>query len=488
MVVRTGIGAASPLNQAVTAAFMQPDPQLAFIDLQRRQGLFGAAPGVTPGFLPAAASVASQLGGLFSPSPAPATTDPGALAGGPGAPPATSPAPAAVPAATPVAPAGPVTPVTGPGSPAAMLAGTSGPGAFQTGGFVDRFLGAGRPGTLARGFQRGFFGAEAIERQRQMEEAQIRAQQALILQRQAEAAKDAAQAARPQTATFQRPDGSFMQIQATDRAAFDAAVADPNLTLVNQPTAQRPGTVVQFRNAETGEFTQAQLNTPEAQALVNDPNQVFTGAVSVQETGGPGSATLTRSQEGKAQSELNAQAAALNSYSARAQRLLDIIGTGGANTLTAQLANVGNRLRNEARTMAREFGVEFESGAGAFDPNRFQGAFEAAGLAGQSARVRNAFLGLAIQRAIASGLGTGRALSDRDIESQLRTLGQNQSDPEILRRILADDFANLRDTVTNQGRAFNLAVPEIDEPGFVVPPNVSDIDEQGRPVIDLRTR
>ena len=167
--------------------------------------------------------------------------------------------------------------------------------------------------------------------------------------------------------------------------------------------------------------------------------------------------------------------------------MLEIVGEGGANTLVASLANIGNRLRQEIRTLVNRAGVEFEDRSieSAFNHNSYKGAFEAAGLAGESARVKNAFLALAIQRAIASGLGTGRALSDKDIENQLKTLGQNQSDPEILRLIFADDFRRLSEGVGFRAKASNLTVPQFFPPEFVSRDRPA-VTRDGLEVIDLR--
>lgn len=175
----------------------------------------------------------------------------------------------------------------------------------------------------------------------------------------------------------------------------------------------------------------------------------------------------TGPQLGKLQVELNDQVAAVNAFGSQAQRLLKVVrDTEGANTLTAQLANVGNRIRNEVKTFANTFKVEFESGENAFNPEKYEGVFSAAGLAGANTRVKNGYLALAIQRAIASGLGSGRALSDKDIESQLVTLGRNQSDPSIIANIFQDSFQSVSDNVRFRSEAQSLKLPEIKEFDF----------------------
>lgn len=228
------------------------------------------------------------------------------------------------------------------------------------------------------------------------------------------------------------------------------------------------GDFIQFQNPATRETRDVRKDSPEADRLAADPDFQQVSRVQRIEQGAPG-AFGTETQLGALQVDINEQAAAINSFGFSANQLLEIVGEGGANTLTASLANIGNRLRQEVRTLVNRAGVQFKdrSVASAFEQNNFKGAFEAAGLAGESARVKNAFLALAIQRAIASGLGSGRALSDKDIENQLQTLGRNQSDPEILRRIFIDDFQRLSAGVQFRGQASNLTIPELIAPAFI---------------------
>jgi len=247
---------------------------------------------------------------------------------------------------------------------------------------------------------------------------------------------------------------------------------------IEEPT----GAFIQFENPTTGEIQDVRRDSPEADRLAADPNFQQVERIKRIEQFERRAPFGTPVQLGKLQIDINEQAAAVNSFGAAGQQLLEIVGEGGANTLTAGLANVGNRLRQEVRTLASRAGVEFESGSKAFDQNNFKGAFQAGGLAGENARVKNAFLALAIQRAIASGLGSGRALSDKDISNQLETLGQNQSDPLILRQIFIDDFRRLSEGVRFRAQASNLAVPELVSPEFIG----EQRDPVGRLIIDLR--
>lgn len=217
--------------------------------------------------------------------------------------------------------------------------------------------------------------------------------------------------------------------------------------------------------------------SPEYFAAVRDPNQFLLGNVAQTQTQVTGTPEDFRSdnQKGKLQVEINDQVGAVNAFGSQAERLLNIVReTEGANTLTAALANIGNRIKNEAKAFARTSGVEFESGTDVFNTNKFEEAFSAVGLAGANARVKNGYLALAIQKAIASGLGSGRALSDKDIESQLVTLGKFQSDPSIIARVFQDSFDSVSDNVTYKAEAQGLDLPEIKRFDFNVNDPVDD--------------
>lgn len=209
----------------------------------------------------------------------------------------------------------------------------------------------------------------------------------------------------------------------------------------------------------------------------------FVVAPSRLEQGGAGDFDL-RGQKGKLQIEINEQVAAINTFGSRANRLLPLIAQGG-NTLVASLSNVGNRVFQEVKVLSKNFGVEFESGDEAFNTSRYSGAFSAAGLAGANPRAKAGFLGLAIQKAIASGLGTGKALSDKDIENQLISIGRNQGDPDIVRQLFTDDFNNLSDGVRFRAQASGLKLPDLVPPAFLDTPLGTTLDSDGGLVIDL---
>lgn len=259
------------------------------------------------------------------------------------------------------------------------------------------------------------------------------------------------------------------------RKLFESLPENAQQQIAIQASAQRlltpkRGKPVNFLDTRTNQLSGTFFEgSAEFDRAIKDPNLFPTGAASQvqrQETGAPGD--FSKSTQDRLQSGLNEQVAAVNAFGSQADRLLDIMDKAeGANTLTAALANIGNRVIQEAQTLSREFGVEFQQGSAAFDAGSYDGVFQASGLAGASARVKNGFLGLAIQRAMAAGLGTGRALSNEDIAQQLRTLGNNQSDPNIVRLIFTDSFNNLNDTIRFKAEASKLTLPNISTPSFL---------------------
>ena len=221
--------------------------------------------------------------------------------------------------------------------------------------------------------------------------------------------------------------------------------------------------------------------------------EAFPNAISIEpaisrqvQTSNPSDFPGTPSQIGAQQTALNNQAAAVNAYVTQSERLLKtMMETPGANTLTASLANIGSRLLDEVKTASSVLGVEFEQGNDAFNTNNYEDMFNSLGLAGESPRVKNGFLSLAIQRAMASGLGTGRALSNEDIRQQLNTLGSNQSDPAIVRSIFEDSYRNLADQIRFKAQSDSrLRLPEIRQPNYVLsdltPEEVAELERLRR--------
>ena len=250
--------------------------------------------------------------------------------------------------------------------------------------------------------------------------------------------------------------------------------------LQNQLTPPEPS---QPKSAETfakvgdnGYLTDHASAVPGTQGyadLVQNPDFVRVGlptGIERVEQGGPGEFGLTDAQYSKQQVAINDQVAAMNTFARGTERLLGIMRENpGANTLVAQMANIGTRAVTEVRTLANTMGVTFERGEDAWNPDNYNEVFNAVGLAEASPRIKNGFLAMAIQRAMGSGLGTGRALSDYDIKNQLATLGANQSNPDIVATIFADSYMNLQDYTYSKYEPYKgeLKLPDIYQPNYI---------------------
>ena len=101
------------------------------------------------------------------------------------------------------------------------------------------------------------------------------------------------------------------------------------------------------------------------------------------------------------------------------------------NTFVASIAGTADDLIQEGaavfREMAPDVSTSIESYKGVFD-----------GLGVESSRFQSAIFGLALQYAAASGLGSGRDLSERDVENAIRAIGSDRSDPAAIIAVLND--------------------------------------------------
>jgi hypothetical protein len=273
------------------------------------------------------------------------------------------------------------------------------------------------------------------------------------------------------------PQQQIDQIMALPPAIRNTVVGNYVQSQLLPPDADSPKSAETFAtvgpNGYLTDHRSAVPGTPEYEQLVRSPDHVRVGlptGIERVEQGGPGEFGMTQSQFGKQQIAINDQVAAMNTFAKGTERLLGIMRENpGANTLVAQMANIGHRAITEVKTLVNSLGVEFERGDEAWNIDNYADVFKANGLAGASPRIKNGFLAMAIQRAMGSGLGTGRALSDYDIKNQLATLGANQSNPDIVATIFADSYMNLRDYTISKYEPYKneLKLPELYQPGYI---------------------
>ena len=231
---------------------------------------------------------------------------------------------------------------------------------------------------------------------------------------------------------------------------FAQAVRNRQVTAAMEPPKPDVHSTKQFRVGEeyqTFPITNGQISGP----------MLFTGPTRQEVLNlDPEDIEGTPTQIGKHKLEFGQKVAAVNAWGQGGLDLLNFMRENpGANTVTAGLLNLGNRLMGEVRAMKSNGVFDVSDDFRGFEVGLWEDVFEASGLAGANPRVQNGFLALAIQRAAAAGLGTGKALSDRDVELQLITLGANQNDPEIIAGIFQDSFKSLSNNIRAEQGQFN---------------------------------
>ena len=145
-------------------------------------------------------------------------------------------------------------------------------------------------------------------------------------------------------------------------------------------------------------------------------SQGYTQAPTRQETGGPGSFSGTK----KEFEELReAEISAINAISTIDDLSSRIRENPDAFTSAGGLARFSSGLAEEGRALARTFGIDVPDEI--LNAEQYADTFKELGV--KSAAAQGAMLDVALAYAAASGLGSGRALTDKDIERSLRRVG-----------------------------------------------------------------
>lgn len=240
-------------------------------------------------------------------------------------------------------------------------------------------------------------------------------------------------------------------------SAFKKATAEPELGAVAGVKS-----FVDQNGAFVGTYD---LTDPRDRAFVLANNLIE--APSRLEQGEPGSFG-TASQRGKLQIELNDQAAAVQSFGDNGRKLIEkMVESPDANTSVATLARYGRYMKNEAEALGRQAGLQSETVDSLTD--KFDSKLEALGL--DSAEMKAGVMAIALNVAAASGLGSGRALTDKDIDRALSLVGGNMNDPVGMRAIMTQTFDQLSTSVNNRATAQKIKIPELNNPFSSEPEN-----------------
>jgi len=111
------------------------------------------------------------------------------------------------------------------------------------------------------------------------------------------------------------------------------------------------------------------------------------------------------------------------------------------NTSVAGIARVTADVAQNAKAFARTIGLEASDNI--FDLETYSEDFDSLNI--ESSELKSSILGLALQYAAASGLGTGRALTDNDIKRAIQSLGFDRADPDAIISVLRDRQQELID-------------------------------------------
>lgn len=118
------------------------------------------------------------------------------------------------------------------------------------------------------------------------------------------------------------------------------------------------------------------------------------------------------------------------------------------NTFAAQGAGIIDDLVQEARAVASAINPEVST-----DIDDYKDVFDDIGT--MNARFKSATFGLALQYAAASGLGSGRELSENDVKQAIRAIGVNRTNPNAIISVLQDRKQSIEDQFRGAYRIFN---------------------------------
>jgi len=206
-------------------------------------------------------------------------------------------------------------------------------------------------------------------------------------------------------------------LSSTDFVNFAKGSGEPVTVNLREPGAQE-----QIRSLQERGFARVGLSQESGELLTINRD----GSIEI--IRGPDLLNLAQSNEEKKQiADLTEQQIQTERFLKSAESLKrDVRNDPRALTSMSEFAKRLRGLGNELRTAATvAFGLKFEPGA----IEKVLESSELAKLSAGNARLKTLFLGLAVGFAGATGLGQGRALTDKDLRLALESVGANTSDP-----------------------------------------------------------
>jgi len=184
---------------------------------------------------------------------------------------------------------------------------------------------------------------------------------------------------------------------------------------------------------------------------------------------------LGNATERQMENLLNTKSATMVAIGETINLINDLQDSPNANTAIAKLSGNVADIGQEMRALFPALNENL------INLNSYSGYFDELNI--QSQEMRSKMFGLALRVAAATGLGTGRSLTDKDIENALRMIGANRSDPGAIINNLESIIDRLEnayqiqyEVVTGNPFTFNLDPRSATESSSVAQPGDSGTD------------
>jgi hypothetical protein len=218
----------------------------------------------------------------------------------------------------------------------------------------------------------------------------------------------------------------------------------------NRVNAQLDGEIVPAIELETGELVDP-LTRRKMPTAIKAPMRQITGA--------PGDFPLTKSQAGEARNKFIDKTIQARKFTKLSNQVMQNIGENASQLgVVGAIARMGDEVKSIAKNVGSEFGIE-TSGI-----SKNIGDYEFGTLAPQSAAFKTNALSLALIFASASGLGEGRALTNKDVQRAIDAIGASTNSPEQLFARMGAIQQNLQDSlqIEAEERGFEFGgIPEM---------------------------
>lgn len=175
-----------------------------------------------------------------------------------------------------------------------------------------------------------------------------------------------------------------------------------------------------------------------------------------------GGGELTKAQKGKARNAFINKTIQARKFVKLSNRVMQSVGENASQLgVVGAIARLGDEVKSIAKNVSSEFGVDV-SGV-----SNNAGDYNFGSLASESAAFKTNALSLALIFASASGLGEGRALTNKDVQRAIDAIGASTNSPEQLISRIGAVQQNLQESlqIEAEERKYEFGgIPEISQP------------------------